>query len=152
MPGGMIDDPDMRYGFAIDRIFSKRFREAKRQKCAECGAAIGIGQMAVRKYCNDCRAKKAREIAARNEREAVRRNANAVALARIRRDTRRQLRRAAGPMERIAAGLDGRTFEAPRPKRADAARPPRERKPRRAAPVPHAAPAAHPWRRGASNA
>jgi hypothetical protein len=50
-----MDDPDMRYGFAIDRLFSKRLRDAKVQRCTVCGQPTGIGQMAIRRYCTSCR-------------------------------------------------------------------------------------------------
>lgn len=52
-----MDDPDMRYGFAIDKLFSKRQRrEASRCKC---GRPIGVGQLGrARLYCNACRAER----------------------------------------------------------------------------------------------
>jgi hypothetical protein len=40
MPGGLMDDPDMRYGFAIDRLFSKR-KISNVKRCA-CGGPMGI--------------------------------------------------------------------------------------------------------------
>jgi hypothetical protein len=54
-----MDDPDMRYGFAIDRLFSRRkFSEVKR--CA-CGEPLGIGTWANHQtHCNGCRDKRAR--------------------------------------------------------------------------------------------
>jgi hypothetical protein len=145
-----MDDPDMRYGFAIDRLFSKRVRAAKRYFCV-CGAPIGVGQEYNRKLCNSCRDKDARRVAKRLERETARRNA--LALARIRRDTRRQLRRALRENERIAAAADGRRFEqAPPPKIAASAAKAPVAKPRRRGPAPHPAPAGHPWRKGHPNA
>lgn len=56
MAGGAFDDPDMRYGFAIDKLFSKRLRAVR--KC-RCGKPLGVGQLADRTHCNDCRDRRA---------------------------------------------------------------------------------------------
>jgi hypothetical protein len=56
MPGGLMDDRDMRWGFAIDRAY--RVRSSVVRRCA-CGAAIGMGWNA-REECYACKGRRER--------------------------------------------------------------------------------------------
>ena len=55
MAGSAFDDYDMRYGFAIDKLFSKRRRQVRECKC---GKPLGVGKLD-RVHCNDCRKQQA---------------------------------------------------------------------------------------------
>lgn len=58
MPGGAFDDPDMRYGFAIDKLFSKKRRANRVMQCEECRRKVQHHRISPRAggRCDTCRA------------------------------------------------------------------------------------------------